>query len=163
MGVTQTSEVSSFRRRMKHDAMPLSLLRRSGAGSGCGMPRPRRAITARAVSRRCALPVSMCTRSSTRCSPNNDTLRKLARHALNRDPAPSISVLDTQSVKTTEADGECSFDGRNKVNGRKQQCRVDTNGFLGRTLVHPAYIQGILSQSRIERSLSLSWFYRNCS
>jgi|YNPMSStandDraft_1061717.scaffolds.fasta_scaffold79560_2 hypothetical protein len=48
-----------------------------------------------------------------------------------------------------------------KVNRRKRQCRVDTNGFLGRTLVHPAYIQGILSQSRIERSLSLSWFYRN--
>jgi transposase len=93
----------------------------------------------------------------------NDTLRQPARHALDCNLAPSISVLDSQSTTTTEADGECSFDGRNKVNGRKQQCRVDTNGFLGHTLVHPAYIQGILSQSRIERSLSLSWFYRNCS
>ena len=30
----------------------------------------------------------------------NDTPRKLARHALNRDPEPSISVLDSQSVRS---------------------------------------------------------------
>jgi len=36
----------------------------------------------------------------------NDTLRKPARQALNRDPEPSISVLDTQSVTTTEASGD---------------------------------------------------------
>jgi hypothetical protein len=34
--------------------------------------------------------------------------------------------------------------GEKKVNGRKRQFWVDTNGFLGYTLVHPAYIQGIL-------------------
>jgi transposase len=42
----------------------------------------------------------------------NDTLRKLARHALNCDPAPSISVLDSQSVTTTEASGERGDDGK---------------------------------------------------
>jgi len=60
----------------------------------------------------------------------NDTLRKLARQALNRDPEPSISVLDSQSVKTTEADGERSYDGGKKVNGRKRQFWVDVDGFL---------------------------------
>ena len=70
----------------------------------------------------------------------NDTLRKLARHALDRDPEPSISVLDSQSVTTTEAGGERGDDGEKKVNGRKRQCWVDTHGFLVHVLVHPADI-----------------------
>ncbi len=41
----------------------------------------------------------------------NDMLRNLARHALDRDPAPSISMLDFQSVTTTEAGGERGDDG----------------------------------------------------
>jgi len=74
------------------------------------------------------------------CININDTLRKLARQALNRDPEPSISILDSQSVKTTEAGGERGYDGGKKVNGRKRQCWVDVNGLLLRVLVHPADI-----------------------
>ncbi len=70
----------------------------------------------------------------------NDTLRKLARPALDRDPEPSISVLDSQSVTTTEAGGERCDDRRKKVNGRKRQFWVDANGFLVRVRVHPADI-----------------------
>jgi hypothetical protein len=69
----------------------------------------------------------------------NDSLRKLARKALNRDPEPSISVLDSQSVTTTAAGGERGYDEK-RINGRKRQCWVDTNGFLLRVLVHPADI-----------------------
>ena len=70
----------------------------------------------------------------------NAPLRNPARHALNRDPAPSISVLDSQSVTTTEAGGERGYDGEKKVNGRKWQFWVATHGFLVRVLVHPADI-----------------------
>ncbi len=168
MGVTQTSEVSSFRRRMKHNAMPLSLLRRSGAGSGRGIAAPRRAITAHAASRRCALPGSMCTRSSTRCPPNiasaangacfrrmfrqpmssvrssfdpwsrdgtfvniNDTLRQPARHALDCNLAPSISVLDSQSTTTTEAGGKRGDDGEKRSTGANGNSGLIRTGSWG--------------------------------
>ena len=74
------------------------------------------------------------------CIKINDTLRHLARHALDRNPEPSISVLDSQSTITTEAGEERGFDGGKKVNGRKRQCRVDTNGFFLRVLVCSADI-----------------------
>jgi len=48
----------------------------------------------------------------------NDMLRKPARNALNRDLESSISILDTQSVTTTETRGECGYEGK-KVNRHK--------------------------------------------
>lgn len=71
----------------------------------------------------------------------NDAVRKSARKALGGDEEPSISVVDSQSTKTTEVGGERGTDGgRGKVNGRKRQFWVDRNGLLLRVLVHPANI-----------------------
>src|ERR1700675_1974946 len=58
-----------------------------------------------------------------------------------RDASPSAAIIDSQSVKTTEAGGPRGYDPGKKINGRKRHALVDTDG---RGLVlepHPASIQ----------------------
>jgi len=63
----------------------------------------------------------------------NDTVRKRAQQALNRAPEPSISVLDSPSVTTTEAEGaEWLLGAHHQSFPRMQDIRVDeghTPGF----------------------------------
>jgi hypothetical protein len=69
--------------------------------------------------------------------------RTLTRYQtdLTRDASPSAAIIDSQSVKSTEAGGPRGYDAGKKVNGRKRHALVDTDG---RGLVlepHPAGIQ----------------------
>jgi transposase len=58
-----------------------------------------------------------------------------------REASPSAAVIDSQSVKTTEAGGPRGYDAGKKINGRKRHAMVDTDGRLLCVEVHPASVQ----------------------
>ena len=58
----------------------------------------------------------------------NHHLVSLDRERVGRTASPSAVVMDSQSVKTTEAGGPSGFDAAKKVKGRKRNALVDTDG-----------------------------------
>jgi hypothetical protein len=58
----------------------------------------------------------------------NHHLLMLDRERVGREAIPSAAVLDSQSVKTTEAGGPRGYDAAKKINGSKRHALVDTDG-----------------------------------
>ena len=63
------------------------------------------------------------------------------RIAYGKEPEPSATILDSQSVKTTETPGVRCYDAAKKVKGRKRHILVDTIGLLLIVVVYTANIQ----------------------
>jgi putative transposase len=84
----------------------------------------------------------------------NTALRKQERRQREREEDPSAGIIDTQSVKTTEAGGERSYDAAKRVNGRKRHIVVDTVGNLLDVVVHAAGVQDYHGAKRLFHKLT---------
>src|SRR3954452_13311052 len=68
----------------------------------------------------------------------NGALRERGREGMGPTARPTASIIDSQSVRTTEMGGPRGYDGGKKVSGRKRHLVVDTQGLLLTAKVLPA-------------------------
>lgn len=75
----------------------------------------------------------------------NDRLREQVRIAAGREPEPTAAIIDSQSVKTTEAGGERGFDGGKK--GKRSQAAY-RRGYNGESAAGHGPQRGLVGSGR---------------
>lgn len=71
----------------------------------------------------------------------NHLLVAATRELEGREASPTAGVIDSQSVKTTEAGGVCGYDAGKKTRGRKRHILTDTIGLMLVLVVQSAGVQ----------------------
>jgi transposase len=71
----------------------------------------------------------------------NHHLAMLDRERAGREASPAASIINTQSVRTTEAGGRRGYDAAKKITRRKRHALVNTDGRDLKLKVQPASVQ----------------------
>jgi putative transposase len=67
-------------------------------------------------------------------------LREAVRGDEKKEPTPSMTIIDSQTVKTSHQAGERGYDGNKKIKGRKRHLLVDTLGLVVAVVVTSAAV-----------------------